>query len=78
MKHYILFYLLQVGSGKVLHAPFQAFKFPSTDVVQFRALVTPCLPKCEPVECSVQGFDGAFRSQQSLGRKKREVIVVDF
>ena len=31
------------------------------------------MPRCEPVECSLQGFDGGFKSQQSMGRKKREV-----
>ncbi|KAL3194598.1 hypothetical protein MRX96_054068, partial [Rhipicephalus microplus] len=34
--------------GKVLHAPFDAFKFPTSEIVQFKALVTPCLPTCEP------------------------------
>lgn len=62
-----------MGSGSVLHAPFQAFKFPASDIVQFRALVTPCLPRCEPVQCSVQGFDGVSRKELSYGRKKREV-----
>ncbi|KAH9366353.1 hypothetical protein HPB48_006195 [Haemaphysalis longicornis] len=34
--------------GKVLHAPFDAFKFPTSEIVQFKALVTPCLPTCDP------------------------------
>ncbi|GIY17275.1 uncharacterized protein CEXT_557511 [Caerostris extrusa] len=36
------------NSGKTLLAPFEAFKFPTSDIVQFKALVTPCLPNCEP------------------------------
>ena len=33
------------GSGQTLHANFEAFKFPTSSVVQFRALVTPCIPR---------------------------------
>jgi hypothetical protein len=33
------------GSGQVLQANFEAFKFPTSSVVQFRALVTPCIPR---------------------------------
>ncbi len=33
------------NSGQVLQADFDAFKFPTSDVVQFRALVTPCIPR---------------------------------
>ncbi|XP_071515914.1 uncharacterized protein [Panulirus ornatus] len=65
--------VVQMDSVAIMHAPFQAFKFPASEVVQFRALVTPCLPHCEPVQCDVQGFDGLFRREQSLGRRKREV-----
>ena len=39
------------NSGKTLVANFDAFKFPTSEVVQFRALVTPCMPRCSPVEC---------------------------
>lgn len=37
------------GDGKILQANFDAFKFPTSEIVQFKALVTPCLPSCEPV-----------------------------
>lgn len=57
--------------GKILHAPFQAFKFPATEVVQFRALVTPCHQKCEPVNCSLKGFDGIMGSAISHGKRRR-------
>ena len=33
------------GSGQTLHADFEAFKFPTSSLVQFRALVTPCIPR---------------------------------
>lgn len=33
------------GSGQTLQANFEAFKFPTSSVVQFRALVTPCIPR---------------------------------
>lgn len=56
------------GPVKVLEAPFDAFKFPTSDIVQFKALVTPCLPKCEPINCNVVGHNGAVRRADSFGR----------
>jgi len=57
--------LVTVGSAKILQANFDAFKFPTSQLVQFRALVTPCMPHCDPVRCS--------DSASSYGRKRREV-----
>ena len=62
-------------SGKILHAPFQAFKFPATEVVQFRALVTPCHPKCEPTQCFANRFDGALMTARSYGKRRRRRAV---
>ena len=59
------------GSSKTLKAPFDAFKFPNSDVVQFKALVTPCLGACAPVQCNVQDYLGYQRKVDSLGRRKR-------
>jgi hypothetical protein len=58
-------------SGKSLLSHFDAFKFPSSPTVQFRALVTPCMPTCEPVQCDDENFGGELRSIISYGRKKR-------
>ena len=33
-------------------------RFPSSDMVEFRALVTPCMPTCEPVQCDVLDYTG--------------------
>jgi len=60
-------------SGKVLLSNFDAFKFPSSEVVQFRALVTPCMPSCEPVQCEQEDTSGEFRSLLSYGRKRRSL-----
>ena len=57
-----------VGSAKILQANFDAFKFPSSPLVQFRALVTPCMPRCDPVRCEDRG---TFFS--SFGRRKRDI-----
>jgi len=62
-------------NGHILEIPFDAFKFPSSDVVQFRALVTPCLPVCEPVVCNTEVNDGSggFSTEtQSFGRRRRK------
>lgn len=59
-------------SGKILLSHFDAFKFPSSPTVQFRALVTPCMPTCEPVQCDDEDFGGGeLRSIISYGRKRR-------
>ena len=70
------------GDGQVLEARFDAFKFPTSDVVQFKALVTPCLPSCPPIRCSVSGVDGRTNEVHSYGKRRRrkreadEVLVV--
>ncbi|XP_063244254.1 uncharacterized protein LOC134543273 [Bacillus rossius redtenbacheri] len=55
----------------ILLSHMDAFKFPSSDVVQFRALVTPCMHACEPVDCSLEDPAGELRSVASLGRRRR-------
>ncbi|ALC46615.1 neo [Drosophila busckii] len=57
-------------TGKILLSNFDAFKFPSSEVVQFRALVSPCMPSCEPVQCDQEDTSGEYRSTLSFGRKR--------
>ena len=41
-------------SSKILEAPFEAFKFPTSAIVQFRALIVPCIAgDCQPVVCTM-------------------------
>ncbi len=47
------------NNGKILISNFDAFKFPTSEVVQFRAHVTPCMPTCEPVECIYTDYYGS-------------------
>ncbi|XP_015791416.1 uncharacterized protein LOC107368149 [Tetranychus urticae] len=54
-----------------LDVPFDAFKFPTSDIVQFRALVTPCLTGCAPVPCVTQTADGKVQERDSYGRRRR-------
>ena len=61
-------------SDKISLSAFDAFRFPTSDVVQFRAMITPCLPKCEPFQCDVLDYTGQTKSVDSYGRKKRSVI----
>ncbi|KAI4459504.1 hypothetical protein MML48_6g00003547 [Holotrichia oblita] len=58
-------------TGKILLSHFDAFKFPSSEVVQFRALVTPCMPSCEPVQCNQEESTGELRSVISYGKRRR-------
>ena len=60
------------GNGQKLQANFDAFKFPTSDVVQFRALVTPCIPRCDPVQCDVTDYLGEQHNTKSFGRKRRK------
>lgn len=73
--HFILGPVLKMPNfEKTLISQFDAFKFPSSPTVQFRALVTPCMPSCEPVECDDKSSTGAeLRSILSYGRKRRSV-----
>ncbi|XP_018321811.1 uncharacterized protein LOC108734666 [Agrilus planipennis] len=70
--------LKSLQSPKILLTHFDAFKFPSSDVVQFRALITPCMPSCTPVQCR-QGDDTEPRSDShallSYGRRRRRRSV---
>jgi len=59
------------NSDKILVSKFDAFRFPSSDMVQFRAMVTPCMPTCPPVTCDVLDYTGQNRQVESYGRKKR-------
>lgn len=63
---------------KALVAHFDAFKFPTSEIVQFRALVTPCLPTCQPVICPVVDGSGLFQEIPSLGRRKRRSVNGSF
>ena len=40
-------------------------------MVQFRAMVTPCMPTCEPAKCDIMDYTGQSRTVDSYGRKKR-------
>ena len=43
-------------------------------MVQFRAMVTPCMPTCPPVSCDVLDYTGQSRQVESFGRKKRSAL----
>lgn len=62
---------LFLSVSQILLSHFDAFKFPSSEVVQFRALVTPCMPTCEPVQCDQEETTGELRSVISFGRRRR-------
>lgn len=63
---------------QILLSHFDAFKFPSSEVVQFRALVTPCMPKCEPVQCDQDEVStGELRSVISYGKRRRRRSTSD-
>ena len=61
----------EADDPKMLLADFDAFKFPTSDVVQFRAHVTPCMPTCQPVDCSITDYRGGSKVVESFGRKRR-------
>ncbi|KAL0274568.1 UNVERIFIED_CONTAM: hypothetical protein PYX00_002669 [Menopon gallinae] len=70
--HFIMGPLFKSGeSGKSLLSHFDAFKFPSSEVVQFRALVTPCVPTCEPAQCDTEDSSGRKKRSTEQQRKRR-------
>ena len=52
-------------SPKILQANFDAFKFAGSSVVQFRAMVTPCIPRCDPVTCDPDHHNPRQRVRRS-------------
>lgn len=56
-----------------LVANFFAFKFASSDTVQFRALVSFCIPHCEPIKCQIGYETFNNEPEQSYLRRRREV-----
>ena len=58
-------------SNRISLSNFDAFRFPTSEVVQFRAMITPCMPTCPPVQCDVLDYTGQSRQVESYGRKKR-------
>lgn len=64
--------LSKSGNAKKLKATFEAFKFPASNIVQFRALITPCLSSCKPVQCnSISAESGLSREHVSYGRRRK-------
>lgn len=60
------------SNGQTLEAQFDAFKFPTSETVAFRALVTPCIPHCEPVHCQNRAQDGVLYEAESFGKRRRK------
>jgi len=58
---------------QALEAAFEAFKFPTSDTVQFRALITPCVTACEPVHCT-----GSKNEAISYGKRRRRRDATEF
>lgn len=59
------------NSNQSLETSFEAFKFPASDTVQFKALVTPCVSYCEPASCPNPSGKGPV---SSFGRRKRRFV----
>lgn len=73
--------------SKIYEAPFEAFKFPTSAIVQFRALIVPCIQgDCHPVLCTISSsyssssningiptFSNGLKTNiYSYGRRKRD------
>uniref|UniRef100_A0A0K2TPD6 Putative LOC101887535 [Musca domestica] n=1 Tax=Lepeophtheirus salmonis TaxID=72036 RepID=A0A0K2TPD6_LEPSM len=56
---------------KTLVSLFDAFRFPTSDMVQFRAMVTPCIPICPPVQCDIIDYTGQSLTVDSFGKRRR-------
>ena len=59
------------NSGQILETRFEAFKFPTSDIVQFKALITPCVANCEPSKCNLNLPSGRTSQTLSYGKRRR-------
>lgn len=59
------------SNGQVLETRFDAFKFPTSDLVQFKALITPCVANCEPSKCNLNLPSGRTSQTLSYGKRRR-------
>ena len=67
--------LSKSSNAKRLKTTFEAFKFPASNIVQFRALITPCLSSCKPVQCNLISSDtGLAHEMVSYGKRKRRSV----
>lgn len=62
---------MRANNGHLLETHFEAFKFPTSDIVQFKALITPCVDNCEPSKCSLNLPSGRTTQTLSFGRRRR-------
>ena len=51
-----------------------SLQFPTTDIVQFKAVVTPCLGICSPAVCKTENPDGTVFTLNSYGRRRRRSV----
>lgn len=54
------------STGQRLLAPFDAFKFPTSDMVFFRAVVSSCVSECKPSVCAPTLLEGANTPDDDL------------
>lgn len=54
------------STGQRLLAPFDAFKFPTSDMVFFRAVVGSCVSECKPALCAPTLIGGSSSSEDDL------------
>ena len=43
----------------------------AASVSNISSQVTPCMPKCEPVQCDITDYTGQSRTVDSYGRRKK-------
>lgn len=61
----------RADDGHVLETSFEAFKFPTSELVQFRALITPCVANCQPFKCNLNLPSGRTSQTLSYGRRRK-------
>lgn len=57
--------------SKAIETKFDAFKFPTSDAVLFKAVVSPCVGQCTPAHCYTTSSDGTHRQVFSFGKRRR-------
>ncbi|KAI1292484.1 hypothetical protein HDE_06924 [Halotydeus destructor] len=58
-----------------LETIFEAFKFPTSNIVQFKAIVSPCVTSCEPAVCGDYTSYGRRKRSTKMDDKEKVVVV---
>ncbi|KAI1289639.1 hypothetical protein HDE_09128 [Halotydeus destructor] len=64
------------SSPQAIETVFEAFKFPTSNLVQFKAIVSPCVTSCQPAVCGEYVSYGRRKRSSKMAVDEEEKVVV--